>query len=166
MMQDGQFGVLNYYFVQLGLITLEKPMLANPDTALIGIMLAEVWQWTPFMVLILLAGLRSLPKEPYEAAAIDGANSVQMFFRLTLPMLGKVIAVAILIRGVDLFRAYDYIYRMTDGGPGVTTETLSYYAGKIFGLGNFPMAATLSLIAVIILTVIANIFVRVAKVRF
>ena len=81
-------------------------------------MLADVWQWTPFMVLIFLAGLRALPKEPFEAAAIDGASALQQFRHLTLPMLGKVIAIAVLIRSIDLFRIYDYVYVMTGGGPG------------------------------------------------
>ena len=94
--------------------------------------MAEVWQWTPFMVLIMLAGLRSLPKEPFEAAAIDGATPVQAFFKLTLPMMSKVIAIAVLIRGVDLFRAFDYIKVMTDSGPGTATETLTSYAGRIY----------------------------------
>ena len=88
------------------------------------------------MVLIMLAGLRALPKEPFEAAAIDGATAVQPFFHLTLPMLGKVIAIAVLIRGVDLFRIYDYVKVMTDGGPGTATETLTFYAGRSLRRGR------------------------------
>ena len=107
-----------------------------------------------------------LPKEPYEAAAIDGANAFQMFRRLTLPMLSKVMAVAVLIRGVDLFRTFDYVYVMTSGGPGVATETLSAYAGRIFTLGNFPYAATLSLLTLIIMIIVANLFVQIFRVRF
>ena len=114
-------------------------------------MLADLWQWTPFMVLIFVAGLRALPKEPFEAAAIDGASALQQFRHLTLPMLGKVIAIAVLIRSVDLFRIYDYVYVMTGGGPGTTTETMSFYAGRVFGVANFPYAATLSLITLIVL---------------
>ena len=96
LMQDGQFGVLNYYLVQLGLIDTAHPLLATPSTALAGLMLADLWQWTPFMVLIFVAGLRALPREPFEAAAIDGASALQQFRHLTLPMLGKVIAIAVL----------------------------------------------------------------------
>jgi len=166
LMQDGQFGVLNYYFVQAGLIDATRPMLGNPATALIGLMLADVWQWTPFMVLIFLAGLRALPKEPYEAAAIDGASALQQFRHLTLPMLGRVIAIAVLIRSVDLFRIYDYVYVMTGGGPGTTTETLSFYAGRVFGIANFPYAATLSLITLIVLNIAVTLFVRLARIRF
>ncbi len=129
-------------------------------------MLADVWQWTTFMVLIFLACIRSLPKETYEAAAIDGASAAQQFRHLTLPMLGKVIAIAVLIRGIDLFRIYDYVYVMTGGGPGTTTETLSFYAGRVFGVANFPYAATLSLITVIVLNVTMTVLVRLARIRF
>lgn len=166
LMQDGQFGVLNYYFVRLGLVDPARPILSNPATALFGLMLADVWQWTPFMVLIFLAGLRALPKEPYEAAAIDGASALQRFRHITLPMLGKVVAIAVLIRGVDLFRVYDYVYVMTGGGPGTTTETLSFYAGRVFGVANFPYAATLSLVTLIALNLAVTLFVRLARVRF
>jgi len=166
LMSDGQFGVLSHYAELIGLIEHTSPILGTPATALLGVMIADVWQWTPFMVLIFIAGLRALPKEPYEAAAIDGASGLQMFRNLTLPMLSKVIAVAVLIRGIDLFRIYDYIYVMTGGGPGTTTETLSSYAGRIFTVGNFPYAATLSLIVLIALVVTANLAIRIFRVRF
>jgi len=104
LMMDGSFGWLSQNLYMLGLLSPQNPILATGSTALAGVLLADIWQWTPFMVLIMLAGLRSLPKEPYEAAAIDGANAFQVFRRLTLPMMSKVIAVAVLIRGVDLFR--------------------------------------------------------------
>ena len=166
LMLDGQFGVLDHYLTLVGLVDPARPLLGNPATALSGLLLADVWQWTPFMVLIFLAGLRALPKEPYEAAAIDGASAFQQFRHLTLPMLGKVIAIAVLIRSIDLFRIYDYVYVMTGGGPGTTTETLSFYAGRVFSVANFPYAATLSLIMVIVLNVTMTLFVRFARIRF
>ncbi|HMQ57607.1 MAG TPA: sugar ABC transporter permease [Rhizobiaceae bacterium] len=166
LMEDGSFGWLSQNLYMLGIISPQNPILASHSTALMGVMLADIWQWTPFMVLIMMAGLRSLPKEPYEAAAIDGANAFQVFRRLTLPMMSKVIAVAVLIRGVDLFRIFDYVYVMTSGGPGTATETISAYAGRIFVTGNFPYAATLSLLTMIIVIVVANVFVRVFRVRF
>jgi multiple sugar transport system permease protein len=166
LMEDGSFGVLSFYLYNLGLLSPSYPILANPGTALAGLLVADIWQWTPFMVLIMLAGLRALPKDPYEAAAIDGATSTQMFLRLTLPMMSKVIAVAVLIRGVDLFRIYDYVYIMTAGGPGTATETLSFYAGRIYFTGDFPFAATLSLIVLVVLIIVSNVFVRLFKVRF
>ncbi|MER8753611.1 sugar ABC transporter permease [Mesorhizobium sp. M1050] len=166
LMQDGSFGVLSFYLYALNLISPAQPILTQPVTALLAILLADIWQWTPFMVLIILAGLRALPKEPFEAAAIDGASGIQTFLRLTLPMLRKVIAVAVLIRGVDLFRIYDYVYIISAGGPGTATETLSFYAGRIYFTGDFPYAATLSLIVLVVLIAVSNLFVRLFKVRF
>jgi multiple sugar transport system permease protein len=90
LMLDGSFGVLSIALaLAVGLLSPQYPILANSSTALAGVLLADIWQWTPFMVLIMLAGLRSLPKEPFEAAAIDGATAVQAFFKLTLPMISK-----------------------------------------------------------------------------
>jgi len=166
LMLDGQFGVLTYYGVMLGILERAQPLLGHTSFALFGVMLADVWQWTPFMVLIFLAGLRALPKDPFEAAAIDGANAFQIFWRLTVPMLGRVAAVAILIRAIDLFRIYDYVYVMTGGGPGTATEVLSFYAGRVFTTGNFSYAATISLITLVVLIVVANLFIRLFRVRF
>lgn len=167
LMEDGQFGVMSFLLYQLGVISPTQPILSTPATALAGVMLADIWQWTPFVVLIVIAGLRAMPREPFEAAAIDGATSRQMFFHLTLPMLSRVLAVAILVRGIDLFRIFDYIYVMTSGGPGTTTETVSYYTWKqTFAFIKWGYGATLSLAAMIILIVVANLFIRLAKVRW
>jgi multiple sugar transport system permease protein len=115
----------------------------------------------------MIAGLRALPKEPFEAAAIDGANAFQAFRRLTLPMLSKIIAIAVLIRGVDLFRIYDYVKVMTDSGPGTATETLTSYAGTIyFKNADFPYASTISLLTLILVILTANIFIGIFRVKF
>ena len=166
LMEDGQFGVLSYYLKEMGLVDPDNPILASTSMALWGVMAADIWQWTPFMVLILMAGLRALPKEPFEAAAIDGANWWQTLRHLTLPMLSRVIATAVLIRTIDLYRIYDYIFAMTSGGPGTATETLSFYAGRVFGVANFPYAATLSLLTLIMLNVICFAFIKIFRVKF
>ncbi len=167
LMLDGSFGVLSRTLYALGLWSPAYPILATSSSAMLGILLADVWQWTPFMVLIMMAGLRALPKEPFEAAAIDGANAVQAFFKLTLPMLSRIIALAVLIRGVDLFRIYDYIKVMTEGGPGTATETLTAYAGTIyFKNADFPYASTIALLTLILLMVTSTIFIKIFKVRF
>ena len=115
----------------------------------------------------MLAGLRALPKDPFEAAAIDGATDVQAFFRLTLPMMSKIIALAVLIRGIDLFRIFDYIKVMTDSGPGTATETLTAYAGTIyFKNADFPYASTVSLLTLILVVIVANVFIKIFKVKF
>jgi len=167
LLQDPQFGVVTYVLNSLGILDKGMPILATSSTALAGVLLAEIWQWTPFMVLIFLAGLRSLPAEPYEAAMIDGASSFQMFRRLTLPMMSRVIAVAVLIRGIDLFRVFDYVFVMTSGGPGTATYTVSLYAWQqTFSFLKWGYGATISLTSLVIILVLANVFLRVAKVRW
>jgi multiple sugar transport system permease protein len=167
LMLDGSFGVLSRTLYALGLWSPAYPILATSSSAMMGILIADVWQWTPFMVLIMMAGLRALPKEPFEAAAIDGASAIQAFFKLTLPMLSRIIALAVLIRGVDLFRTYDYIKVMTEGGPGTATENLTAYAGTIyFKNADFPYASTIALLTLILLMVTSTIFIKLFKVRF
>jgi multiple sugar transport system permease protein len=166
LMLNGSFGVMAKGLMAMGLLPPGYTILGNSSTALAGVLLAEIWQWTPFMVLIMLAGLRSLPKEPFEAAAIDGATPVQAFFKLTLPMMSKVIAIAVLIRGVDLMRAFDYIKVMTDSGPGTATETMTSYAGRIyFGNADFPYASTISLLTLILVIFTSTVFMRIFKVK-
>jgi multiple sugar transport system permease protein len=166
LMLNGSFGVLAQGLIGLGLLPPGYPILGNSSTAMAGVLLAEIWQWTPFMVLIMLAGLRSLPKEPFEAAAIDGATPVQAFFKLTLPMMSKVIAIAVLIRGIDLMRAFDYVKVMTDSGPGTATETMTSYAGRIyFGNADFPYASTVSLLTLLLVIITSTLFMRIFKVK-
>jgi len=167
LMEDPEFGVLTYLLEVMGILSGQDPILATSSTALAGVMLADIWQWTPFMVLIFLAGLRSLPQEPYEAAMLDGASAFQTFRRITLPMMSKVIAVAVLIRGIDLFRAFDYMFVMTSGGPGTSTYTLSLYAWQqTFSFIKWGYGATLSLVSLVLILVIANLFIWIAKVRW
>jgi len=167
LMQDAQFGLITWGLREIGVLGQGTSILANPDLAFWGVLVADVWQWTPFMVLIFVAGLRALPREPYESAMIDGASAWQTFHRLTLPMMGKVIAIAVLIRGIDLFRMFDYVYVMTSGGPGTATYTLSLYAWQqTFSFLKWGYGATLSLFALAIIIVAANIFVAVTKVRW
>ena len=166
MMLNGSFGVLARGIIATGLLPPGFSILGNASTAMAGVLLAEIWQWTPFMVLIMLAGLRSLPKEPFEAAAIDGATPAQAFFKLTLPMMSKVIAIAVLIRGIDLFRAFDYVKVMTDSGPGTATETMTSYAGRIyFGNADFPYASTIALMTLVLVIVVSTLFMKIFKVR-
>jgi multiple sugar transport system permease protein len=167
LMQDAEFGVVTYLLDVLGLLDKSTPILSTASTALWGVMLADIWQWTPFMVLIFLAGLRSLPAEPYEAAMLDGASAFMVFRRITLPLLRKVIAVAILIRGIDIFRMFDYVFVMTSGGPGTATYTLSLYSWQqTFSFIKWGYGATLSLFTLVIILVVANLFIWLAKVRW
>lgn len=166
LLQDAQFGVFTYALQQLGVLG-TAPILGTASTALIGVMVADIWQWTPFMVLIFLAGLRAMPTDPFESALIDGASNWQIFIRLTLPMLGKVIAIAVLIRGIDLFRTFDYVFVMTSGGPGTSTYTLSLYAWQqTFSFIKWGYGATISLFSLLVILIVANVFVAVTKLRW
>lgn len=166
LFEDANFGILTYALQNLGLLG-KVPILANPSTALAGVMLADIWQWTPFMVLIFLAGLRGMPTEPFESAVIDGASNWQIFYRLTLPMLSKVIAIAVLIRGIDLFRTFDYVYVMTSGGPGTATYTLSLYAWQqTFSFIKWGYGATLSLFSLFVILIVAHIYVKLTKLKW
>ncbi len=167
LLQDPEFGVLSYVLELVGILDSTTPILSTSSTALAGVMLADIWQWTPFMVLIFLAGLRSLPSEPYEAAMLDGASNVQIFRRITLPLMSKVIAVAVLIRGIDLFRMFDYVFVMTSGGPGTATYTTSLYAWQqTFSFIKWGYGATISLVMLVLVLIIANLFIYFSKVRW
>lgn len=116
-MYKRDFGIINY---MLGLLKIEPiAWLSKPLSAMPAVILADTWQWTPFMFLLLLAGLRSLPKEIYESSQIDGASSWQIFRYVSLPLLKPIISIAIIIRFMDAFRVFDKIFQLTGGGPGV-----------------------------------------------
>jgi multiple sugar transport system permease protein len=129
-------------------------------------MLADVWEWTPFIALILMAALQALPDEPFEAALIDGASRWQMFRYITLPMIRPALMVAILIRTVDAFKIFDTIYVLTLGGPGVSTQVLGLYTYK-WGFKFFQMgyASAMSYIMVIMLVIVGNIVVFIMRRR-
>lgn len=142
--------------------------LSSTTPAMTAIIVAEVWQWTPFMFLLLLAGLLSLPKEPFLAAAIDGAGPVRTFFKVTLPMMAPVSIGAIIIRLIEASKIFDTVYAMTNGGPGSSTETHTYFI-YLTALRNFDLAngATLSitylLIFIAVLTIIAQVLTRISR---
>ena len=135
LLLDPSHGVINHWIGQ------HIVWLGRPDTALVAIWIVGIWQSTPYVMLILLAGLRSLPNEPMEAAAIDGASRRQVFWHVTLPLLRPYLLVALLLRTIFEFRAFDNIYAMTGGGPANSTMVLSMFTYLMsfvrfdFGLG-------------------------------
>lgn len=141
------------------------PWLTDSGWAVASIMLVEIWQWTPFMFLLLLAGLISLPREPFLAAAIDGAGPVRTFFNVTFPLLAPVSVGAIVIRLIEASKIMETVYVLTSGGPGTATETAGYYI-YIRGLRDFEIgyAAALSItylvIMIVLLTIIAKLLAR------
>lgn len=142
-----------FSFVVEALTGKSLSVLSSTTLALPALILVDVWEWTPFMFLILLAGIQSLPQEPFEAARVDGAGPWNVFVNLTLPMLRPVIAVAILIRALDAFTVFDQVFVLTQGGPGTATEvaTLMIYKTAFrfsqFGYGAAMALAVLVLVA-------------------
>jgi len=128
--------------------------LADPDWALVPIVLAEVWQWTPLMFLLVLAGLTNLPRNQVRAAVSLGASPARILFRIMLPLAAPVLILALLIRGIETFKIFDSIYILTRGGPGAATESLSIFmyngAFVYFRIGYIAAAALLVLVAVIL----------------
>ncbi|MBI3243155.1 MAG: sugar ABC transporter permease [Chloroflexi bacterium] len=125
-MYNRELGVINYLIEQLGLT---PPLwLADPDLVLYSVVIVDIWATVPFVILLMLAGLLSIPSEYYESARIDGASAVAAFRHITLPLLQPIILVVLLIRGMDAFRVFDIIYVMTRGGPNFQSDVLSYYA--------------------------------------
>ena len=141
------------------------PWLTDESWGKLSVIIVEVWQWTPFMFLLLLAGLLSLPKEPYLAAAIDGAGPVRTFFYVTFPLMAPISIGAIIIRVIEASKILDTVYVLTSGGPGTATETSSFYI-YIKGLREFQLgySATMSftylIIMIISLTIIAKLLHR------
>ncbi|MCB1972391.1 MAG: sugar ABC transporter permease, partial [Geminicoccaceae bacterium] len=151
---DNRFGPVNEI---LGWITGEPQAilwLVNPSFVYPAILIAEIWQWTPFMFLLLLAGLSNVDTSLTEAAELDGANFWQTFWYVTLPIIRPVMWIALLIRGLDLFRLFDVVWALTRGGPGTATETISIYA-YVEGFQQFETsyAAAMAFVIIILLTV-------------
>jgi multiple sugar transport system permease protein len=153
---DPSFGSVNYLLQLVGLrksLFLASPTLVVPTLAVI-----DTWQWTPFVALIVLGGLQSLPREPYEAAVIDGASAAQLFWWVTLPLLRPALLAAAILRSVDLLRFFDTIYVTTQGGPGQASTTLNIYAYQqgfqFFQLG-YASALMLTLLATVLVVVLA-----------
>jgi multiple sugar transport system permease protein len=147
-------GIVNYVLDIIGIGG--RPWLSLSSTALMTIVFIEVWQWTPFVMILIFAGLLSMPDEPFEAATIDGANSQQKFIFLTLPFLRNVLVLTAMLRLIDLIKTYDLVYILTRGGPGSSTETFAfyiYYLGFIkLNLGQSAAASFLFVIVVVIVT--------------
>ena len=126
MLYHEKYGAINGFLHLMGINTMYT-WLSTPGLAKFAVILTDVWQWTPFVMMILLAGLQSIPSEAYEAAKVDGASSTQIFFKITLPMLKPAILVALLIRTIHAIRFFDVAFVMTGGGPGTASELLPLY---------------------------------------
>lgn len=158
LIYDPVSGLLNYYLMQFGLIERAISFLGNPKLAMLSIMTVDVWQWTPFIFLLSLAALQSLPLEPYEAAAVDGANAWQTFHHLTMPMIAPALLAIAIIRMIGAFKIFDLVYILTYGGPGSSTQVASFYIYKV-GFTQFKTsyASALTVVLLIVLVIIVTL---------
>jgi multiple sugar transport system permease protein len=152
---DPAYGWVDYYLQTLGLINEPIDWLGNPTTAWAAIVALDVWQWTPFITLILLAGLSGVPSESKEAATMDGAGPMQLFWHITLPFMRPFIAIALVLRSIEAFKTFGSIFVLTTGGPGASTEVLNLALYRI-ALQNFDIgaAAALGILFLIFLSVV------------
>jgi multiple sugar transport system permease protein len=160
LLLDPTHGVINFFIGE------RIVWLGMPSTALAAVWLVNVWHSTPYVALILLAGLRSLPSEPREAAAIDGASRLQMFRHVTLPLLRPYLLVALLLRTIFEFRAFDNVYAMTGGGPADSTMVLSMYTYLIsFVQFDFSLGAAASWLMLLMSMLMCLFFIAVIRRR-
>jgi multiple sugar transport system permease protein len=155
-MFNDQFGIVNVVMEALGL----EPVawLVGRWTSLAIVVMADVWLWTPWFTLLILAALQTLPVEPHEAARIDGAGTWQVFRNITLPLLRPVLMVCITIRTIDAFRVFDIVWTITKGGPARSTEVFSIYAYKqAFVYLNFDLGSAASLIGAALIMVVGGV---------
>ncbi len=161
LMLNSDFGAVNGTLKAMGLDTESLTWTASPALAFASVIAVDVWQWTPFLFLVLLAGLQAIPQEPYEAAMIDGATAWQTFRTVTLPLLRPAILIALLLRTMDLLRVFDQIFILTEGGPGFATETVSLYIYRTaFRFFDFGYAAAMSFVLLALTNIISMIYIR------
>ena len=157
------YGMIGYYAAQWG-ISPTRGFFGDTGTALGTLVVVDAWQWTPFMALILLAGLKSLPTDVLEAAEADGATATQRFWIIILPMLLPAVFLALVLRTMDAFRVFDIIFATTNGGPADATDVLMIYGVKqglqFFNIGFASAIANMMIVCIAVLSVIFIVLVR------
>jgi len=159
LMFNAEYGLINYVLDGLfgiRIIWLDSRM------AFWSILIVDIWQFVPFVALILYAGLRSLPRDPYESAMIDGASRLRTLLSITLPMMQKLIFLALLLRAVDALKLFDTAFVLTQGGPGNTTEFLSLHVYRLVNAQNglIGRGAAVAMVLLILVTVVSNLLIR------
>lgn len=162
LLLHSELGIVNYVLGLLGISG--KAWLAESKLALPTVMFIDIWQNVSYMVLVLQAGLVSLPLEPYEAAKVDGASSLQSFRYLTVPMMMPTFMTVLLMRAISALKTYDLIYVLTKGGPGVSTEVISYHIyQEAFRNLELGRASAMSYLLVLVIIPIAICFIKISK---
>jgi multiple sugar transport system permease protein len=151
IMLNPEIGVLNYLLRTVGLPA--SLWVSSPTTVIPALAMVDIWKWTPMITLIVLAGLKSLPHEPYEAARVDGASALQIFWYITLPLIRPVLIAALMLRSLDNLKEFDIIYTITQGGPGIASETLYLYSYNV-GFNFFKAGYGSALMVVVFLIVL------------
>ncbi|MGL4986865.1 MAG: carbohydrate ABC transporter permease [Treponemataceae bacterium] len=162
LMLNTEYGVLNWFLVLFGF---EKVVWLSPQLAFWSVLLVDVWQFTPFIILIVYAGLRSIPNEPYESASIDGASPIQSLWYITLPMIKKLLSLALLFRIIDAIKLFDTAFVLTQGGPGNATEFLSLHVYRLANAQNglIGKAAAVAIVLVCITTFMSSMLLKQQK---
>lgn len=158
-----EYGLLNYIVQLLGISGEPVSWLGSSFGAFTSVVIADVWKTTPFITIILLAGLSTIPREIYKQAMIDGTNFIQRFFKITLPLLRPVIVVALLFRTVDAIRIFDLVYVLTGGGPGGSSTSLSLYAYNYYVTGDFGYGSAVSVMVFAVAAVLAVVYIKLGK---
>jgi multiple sugar transport system permease protein len=163
---DGSNGIVAHAFAGIGFIGEPTQLLLTAKAALGSIIVADVWKTTPYMALLLLAGLQVIPDSLYESSSLDGANKLMQFRHITLPLLKPSILVALLFRTLDAFRVFDLIWVLTGGGPGGTTESISIYAYKVmFAQTRFGYGSAIILIMALAVGIISFAYIKFLNVK-
>ncbi len=162
-MFNGTSGVINDILLRIGIIHSPIAWLASKDTALLSVIIANIWYGIPFFTIMITAALRGVPQELYEAAEVDGANAVGKFFNITIPSIKSVILLTILMRVIWIFNFPDLIYSMTQGGPGGSSHIItSFMMQKVQSL-DYGLASALGLLVILFLTIFTIIYFSVTK---
>ena len=159
------YGLLNFLFVKLGISDTHINWLGSSLGGFVSIVLSDVWKTTPFMTIILLAGLSAIPGDLYKQAQIDGTNFIQRFFKITLPLLKPVLVVALLFRTIDAIRIFDLIYVLSGGGPGGSTTSISLYAYNYFVSGDFGYGSAVSVVIFLLAVILSMLYIKFSRFR-
>lgn len=158
-----EFGALNFLVIKSGIADSAMNWLGSPIGAFFSLVISDVWKTTPFMTIILLAGLSTIPTDLYKQAMIDGTTFFQRFFRITLPLLRPVLVVALLFRTIDAVRIFDLVYVLTGGGPGGSTTSISLYAYNYYLSGDFGYGSAVSVVVFLMAAILAILYIRMGK---
>ncbi|MEG0743045.1 MAG: sugar ABC transporter permease [Clostridia bacterium] len=162
LMFNAEYGLINY--ILDAIFGIRVVWLAS-DMAFWSIVIVDVWQFTPFVALIIYAGLRSVPNEPYESAMIDGAGRMRILFSITIPMIRSLILLALLLRAVDALKLFDTAFVLTQGGPGNATEFLSLHVYRMINAQNglIGRGAAVAVVLLILVSVVSNVLIRIQR---